>query len=156
VARRLIETGVRAVEVTLNGWDTHASNHGGHVTQAGILDPALATLTAELKDRDLLASTVVLCIGEFGRTPTVNPLGGRDHWPKWFSCLIGGGGLTSGKVIGKTDPNGKKDAVDPIDVSDIYATVLRTLDIDHAEEFMTPIGRPIAFSDGTPIERLLS
>lgn len=156
VARKLIETGVRTVEVTLNGWDTHASNYGGHVTQAGILDPALATLTAELKDRDLLASTVVLCIGEFGRTPTINPLGGRDHWPKWFSCLIGGGGLTAGKVIGETDPYGKKDATDPVNVNDIYATVLHTLEIDHAEEFMTPIGRPIAFSDGTPIERLLS
>ena len=156
VARRLIETGVRAVEVTLNGWDTHASNHGGHVTQAEILDPAFATLTAELKARDLLDSTVVLCIGEFGRTPTVNPLGGRDHWPKWFSCVVGGGGLTTGKVIGETDPAGKKDSDDPIEVKDLFATVLQTLGIDHSEEFITSIGRPIAFSDGTPIERLLS
>ncbi|MDA0283053.1 MAG: DUF1501 domain-containing protein [Planctomycetota bacterium] len=155
VARRLIESGVRAVEVTLNGWDTHASNYGGHVTQAGILDPALATLTAELKERDLLDSTVVLCIGEFGRTPTVNPLGGRDHWPKWFSCLVGGGGLTSGQVIGATDPQGKKDADDPIEVKDLYATVMQTLGVDYSHEFITPIGRPIAFSDGTPIERLL-
>jgi len=155
VARRLIETGVRAVEVTLNGWDTHASNHGGHVTQAAILDPAFATLTAELKERDLLDSTVVVCIGEFGRTPTINPLGGRDHWPKWFSCVIGGGGLTAGRVIGETDPEGKKDAVDPVEVKDLYATVLQTLGVDYAEEFITPIGRPIAFSDGTPIERLM-
>lgn len=156
VARRLIETGVRAIEVTLNGWDTHASNHNGHQTQADILDPAFATLTAELKERDLLDSTVVLCIGEFGRTPTVNPLGGRDHWPKWFSCVVGGGGLTTGRVIGSTDPEGKKDAEDPIEVKDLYATVLQTLGVDYSAEFITDIGRPIAFSDGNPIERLLS
>lgn len=156
VARRLIETGVRAVEVTLNGWDTHASNHTGHVTQAQELDPAFATLIAELNDRDLLDSTVVLCIGEFGRTPTINPLGGRDHWPKWFSCVLGGGGLTAGQLIGETDPQGKKDAADPIEVKDLYATVLQTLGVDYAEEFITDIGRPIAFSDGTPIERLLA
>jgi hypothetical protein len=156
VARRLIETGVRSVEVTLNGWDTHASNHGGHQTQAQILDPAFATLTAELKERELLDSTVVLCIGEFGRTPTVNPLGGRDHWPKWFSAVLGGGGLTTGKVIGETDPAGKKDADDAIEVKDLYATVLQTLGVDYSEEFITPIGRPIAFSDGTPIERLMT
>jgi hypothetical protein len=156
VARRLIETGVRAVEVTLNGWDTHASNYGGHITQAQSLDPAFATLVAELKERDLLDSTVVLCIGEFGRTPTINPVGGRDHWPKWFSCVVGGGGMTAGKVIGETDPLGKKDAADPIEVKDLYATVLQTLGVDYAEEFITPIGRPIAFSDGTPIERLMA
>lgn len=156
VARRLIETGVRAVEVTLNGWDTHASNYGGHQTQAAELDPAFATLIAELKERDLLDSTVVLCIGEFGRTPAVNPLGGRDHWPKWFSCVVGGGGLTAGKVIGETDPLGKKGAADPIEVKDLYATVLQTLGVDYAEEFITDIGRPIAFSDGTPIERLMA
>lgn len=155
VARRLIETGVRAIEVTLNGWDTHASNHGGHQTQAAALDPAFATLIAELKERDLLDSTVVLCIGEFGRTPTINPLGGRDHWPKWFSCVLGGGGLTAGQVIGETDPLGKKDATDPIEVKDLYATVLQTLGVDYAEEFITDIGRPIAFSDGTPIDRLM-
>lgn len=155
VARRLVETGVRAVEVTLNGWDTHASNHGGHLTQAEILDPAFATLTAELKERDLLDSTVVLCIGEFGRTPTINSLGGRDHWPKWFSCVVGGGGLTAGRVIGATDPEGKKDADDPVEVKDLYATVLQTLGVEYAAEFITDIGRPIAFSDGAPIERLL-
>jgi uncharacterized protein (DUF1501 family) len=98
----------------------------------------------------------VLCIGEFGRTPTINPVGGRDHWPKWFSCVVGGGGMTAGKVIGETDPLGKKDAADPIEVKDLYATVLQTLGVDYAEEFITPIGRPIAFSDGTPIERLMA
>ncbi len=156
VARRLIETGVRAIEVTLNGWDSHASNHEGHVTQAGILDPAFSTLITELKQRDLLDSTIVLCIGEFGRTPNINPLAGRDHWPNWFSCVVGGGGLAKGLVIGETDPEGKEDATDRIPVNDLYATLLHQLGIDPAEEMMTEIGRPIAFSDGNTIERLLS
>jgi len=155
VARRLIETGVRAVEVTLPGWDSHASNHEGHVIQAKKLDPAFASLISELKERDLLDSTVVLCLGEFGRTPAINPLDGRDHWPKWFSGVIGGGGMASGQVIGETDPAGKADAKDPVEVKDLYATVLKVLGIDYAQEFITSIGRPIAFSEGTPVERLL-
>ena len=106
VARRLIEEGVRAVEVTLNGWDTHISNHEGCQTQAEMLDGAFATLISDLKQRDLLDSTIVLCIGEFGRTPEVNGAGGRDHWPHWFSCVVGGGGFKKGLVIGESDPNG--------------------------------------------------
>lgn len=155
VARRLIEAGVRAVEVTLSGWDSHANNYEGHVTQAGILDPAFATLLDDLKKRDLLDSTIVLCIGEFGRTPTINPVDGRDHWPKWFSCVVGGGGLVSGRVIGETDPDGTADAKSPIEVPDLYATLLKALGIDHTEEFITRIGRPIAFSKGQPLSQLL-
>lgn len=155
VARRLIETGVRAVEVTLAGWDSHASNHEGHVTQSKLLDPAFATLIKDLKDRDLLQSTVVLCASEFGRTPTINPLEGRDHWPKWFSCLVGGGGLKTGLSIGETDPAGKADPKDPIQVQDLYATLLQVLGVEYSKEFITRIGRPIKFSDGKPIERLL-
>ncbi len=156
VARRLLETGVRAVEITLTGWDSHASNHEGHVTQAGVLDPALAMLLKDLKERDLLQSTVVLCASEFGRTPTINPLEGRDHWPKWFSCLVGGGGMKKGLAIGETDPAGKADPRDPIQVEDLYATLLKVLGVDFAKEFITRIGRPIKFSDGKPIERLMA
>jgi hypothetical protein len=155
VARRLLETGVRAIEVTLNGWDSHASNHEGHVTQSRQLDPAMATLIKDLKERDLLDSTVVLCLGEFGRTPKINPLEGRDHWPKWFSCLVGGGGMVKGHVLGESDPDGDKDATTPIEVNDLTATILKTLGVDYSEEFITSIGRPIAFSNGTPVGRLL-
>jgi len=157
VARRLVEQGVRAVEVTLNGFDTHANNHEGHKTQAAILDPAFAALIADLKRRDLLESTVVLCIGEFGRTPNINPLAGRDHWPHAFSCVVGGGGLKSGVVLGETDPNGaKKKPRDPILLPDLYATILHTLGVDYSKEYDTPVGRPMAAVDyGTPIERLL-
>ena len=164
-ARRLVETGVRAVEVTLMGWDTHANNFEGHKTQAKELDPALAALIGDLKQRDLLASTLVLCIGEFGRTPRINPLEGRDHWPKGFSCLIGGGGLRSGLVIGETDTepqseqNANKDSQsphDPIEVPDLFATILRQLGVEFDKEVLTPIGRPMKFSSGKPIERLMT
>ncbi len=164
-ARRLIETGVRAVEVTLMGWDTHAQNFEGHKTQAKQLDPALAALIHDLKQRDLLASTLVLCIGEFGRTPKINGLEGRDHWPRGFSCLVGGGGLRSGVVLGETDtePQTEQDADksiamphDPIEVPDLFATILRQLGIEFDKEVLTPIGRPMRFSSGKPIERLIA
>jgi uncharacterized protein (DUF1501 family) len=99
----------------------------------------------------------VLVIGEFGRTPAVNPLDGRDHWPSGFSCLIGGGGLKSGLVIGSTDPKGQdKMPKEPVEVGDLFATILKTFDVDFAHEVITPIGRPMAFSSGKPIARLLS
>ncbi len=156
VARRLIETGVRAVEINLNGWDTHARNHEGHKSNAAILDPAFAALLHDLRERDLLASTVVLCIGEFGRTPHINPLGGRDHWPTGFSAVVGGGGLRGGQVIGKTDPQGEKTLPeDPLEIADLYATILHTLGVDYHKELNTPIGRPMRLCAGQPIARLL-
>lgn len=157
VARRLVEQGVRAIEVTLPGFDTHAENFSGHRTQAAMLDPALATLVRDLHERQLLESTAVLCIGEFGRTPTINKLDGRDHWPHGFSCLVGGGGLNSGQVIGATDPEGIREQPDnPVTVADLYATVLAQLGIDFSREMITPIGRPMSFSDGQPIDQLLT
>ena len=155
VARRLLEVGVRSIEVALQGFDTHTKNHEGQASRAKTLDPALATLLKDLADRDLLQSTIVLAIGEFGRSPNINPLLGRDHWPNGFSCLLGGGGFPSGVVIGETDPQGEKTKPkDPIEVADLYATVLHRLGIDYAKEVLTPIGRPMKFCAGQPIERL--
>ncbi|MBX3441555.1 MAG: DUF1501 domain-containing protein [Planctomyces sp.] len=157
MARRLVEQGVRAVQVVLDGFDTHAENFTGHRTQAAILDPALAALVRDLVEHELLDSTVLLCIGEFGRTPRINPLDGRDHWPSGFSCLLGGGGLASGLLIGATDPTGaSKDPSDPVSVADLYATILSALQVDYQQEIITPIGRPIALCEGRPIERLLA
>ena len=156
VARRLVESGVRAIEVSMTGFDTHANNYEGMQTQAEILDPGLSTLIRDLKERDLLESTIVMCLGEFGRTPKINPLDGRDHWPTGFSCLIGGGGLRSGVVIGKTDPTGeKKDPTDPIPVENLFATVLHQLGIDYEQELITPIGRPMALAQGELIQQLM-
>ena len=157
VARRLLEVGVRSIEVSLQGFDSHANNHEVQAARAKTLDPALATLLKDLVDRDLLQSTIVLITGEFGRTPTINPLGGRDHWPSGFSCLLGGGGLRKGVLIGETDPNGEETKPkDPIEVADLYATILARLGVDYEKEVITPIGRPMKLCAGRPIERLVA
>lgn len=157
VARRLVEQGVRAVEVCLDGFDAHADNFTAHEIRGKILDPALASLIRDLRERDLWDSTVILVIGEFGRTPQINPLEGRDHWPTGFSCLVGGGGINAGIVIGETDPQGEqKEPADPIEVKHLFATILKTLGIDYTRECTTPIGRPMQLCEGTPIERLIA
>jgi len=156
VARKLVEAGVRAIEVTLPGWDTHTNNFEGHREQAATLDPALFALITDLKQHDLLDSTIVLVLGEFGRTPTVNPLDGRDHWPQGFSCLVGGGGLAAGRRLGATDPTGKKRKPDqPVEIADLFATVMSRMGVEFGKEVITPIGRPMAYSEGTPIPGLL-
>ena len=156
VARKLVEAGVRAIEVTLPGWDTHTNNFEGHHQQAATLDPALFALITDLKQHDLLDSTIVLVLGEFGRTPTINPLDGRDHWPQGFSCLIGGGGLAAGRLLGATDPTGRKRKPDqPVEIADLFATVMSRMGVEFGKEVITPIGRPMAYSEGTPIPRLL-
>jgi len=155
-ARRLVESGVRCVEVTLKGWDSHVNNHETQAERVRVLDPAFASLIRDLRERDLLEDTVVICGGEFGRTPKVNPLGGRDHWPHGFSIAIAGGGVRKGLVLGETDPSGEKQApADPVDVEDIHATVQHLLGLDPEKEIMTPVGRPIALSQGTEIKPLL-
>ncbi len=155
-ALRLIDCGVRCVEVTLNGWDTHINNLDGQSTQAALLDPALAALIHGLKARDLYNDTVFLVGTEFGRTPKINLTEGRDHWPHGFSVLLGGGGLRGGLAIGATDPTGESETPDnPVKVADIHATVLQTLGIDPTYEMTTPIGRPLAISDGRVIKELL-
>lgn len=157
VARRLIEQGVRAVEVTLGGFDSHVNNFETQKARAQTLDSAFSQLVKDLKQRDLLDSTIVLCMGEFGRTPRINPLAGRDHWPQGFSCVVGGGGLQSGVVIGATDPTGeKKDPTDPVKVHDLYATILKLMDVEYEKELITPIGRPLALCQGTPLEKLVA
>jgi hypothetical protein len=157
VARRLLERGVRAIEVTLSGFDSHARNLQAHRDAARLLDGALASLLGDLAQRDLLRRTVVLVIGEFGRTPKVNVAEGRDHWPHAFPCLLGGGGVRGGQVIGETDPSGTTQAPkDPVPIEDLTATVLSALGIDPSEELQAPSGRPIPLSGGTPIRRLLT
>jgi uncharacterized protein (DUF1501 family) len=154
-ARRLIEVGVRCVEVTLAGWDTHANNHAAHRELLAVLDPALSALVRDLRQRGLLDRTVVLCTGEFGRTPTINPAGGRDHWPNGFSLALSGGGIRGGRVIGATDPEGKRPPSDPVTVADLHATVLTAVGIDPRKVNQTPIGRTVRFSEGEPIAGLL-
>jgi len=156
-ALRLVEAGARCVEVTLNGWDTHVNNRENQRARIDLLDPALAALITGLKARDLYADTILLVATEFGRTPKQNIAEGRDHWPHGFSALIGGGGLAGGRVIGETDPAGEK--IDPsagVRVEDIHATILTAFGVDYTYDFMTPIGRPLAISEGKPIPELLA
>lgn len=150
-ARRLTEAGVRCVEVTLRGWDTHANNHALHRRQLEILDPAFSSLIRDLRERGRLANTVVVCGGEFGRTPTVNPLGGRDHWPKGFSVALAGGAIPGGAVHGATDPEGRRDPETPATVADLQATLLAAVGIDLTQVQQTPIGRTVRITEGQPL-----
>jgi hypothetical protein len=154
-ARRLTGAGVRCVEVTLDGWDTHVNNHATHRQRLKELDPALSALIRDLRRRGQLDRTVVLCMGEFGRTPKINLAGGRDHWPNGFSMAIAGGGIAGGRVVGETDPEAIKDPVQPYNVADVHATVLTALGLDPRKELIAPSSRPIKLSEGKAIRLLL-
>jgi hypothetical protein len=156
-ARRLTEVGVRCVEVTLDGWDSHVNNHEIHRNRLKILDPAVSALLRDLRRRDLLDQTVVVCGGEFGRTPKVNLAGGRDHWPNGYTIALAGGGLGGGRVLGETDPAGIKNPVQPYSVADIHATVLSAVGLDPRKENIAPAtSRPLKLSEGKPIASLLA
>jgi hypothetical protein len=155
-ALRLIEAGVRCVEVTLDGWDTHVNNHSLQADKVKVLDPAYSALIRDLAARGLLESTVVMCGGEFGRTPKLNALEGRDHWPYGFSVALAGGRFRRGWVMGSTDPEGEdREPTDPVTVGDIHATVQQALGVDPGRELRTPVGRPLALSEGRVIRSLL-
>lgn len=155
-AARLVEVGVRCVEVTLSGWDVaHVANHTTHEGLVTTLDDAMSGLLSYLQQRDQLKDTVVMCCGEFGRTPAINPAAGRDHWPHGFSVAIAGGNIAGGRVIGETDPGGKKIAYkEGTPIEDVHATVLNAMGINYAHELDTPVNRPMKLSEGTPIQTL--
>jgi hypothetical protein len=155
-ARRLIEVGVRCVEVTLSGWDSHANNHEICTRLKGVLDPAFAALIRDLAERGTLKDTVILCVGEFGRTPSLNALAGRDHWPHSFSAALAGGGIRGGVVVGESDPEGGKHAKDEQPIANLHATVLRALGIDWEKNLRGPLGRTVPRSEGKPIAALLT
>ncbi len=150
LARRLVETGVRFVEVTLGGWDTHQNNFARVKNLSAQVDPAMSALITDLKERGLLDSTLVIWMGEFGRTPKINSRGtepGRDHYPRAWSTLLFGGGIKGGQVISKTDKEGATVVERPVSTLDFMATVCKTLGIDYTKKNQTPIGRPIRLVD---------
>jgi len=162
-AVRLIERGLRCVEVELSGWDSHTNNHELQSGRCQVLDVALSATLQELKARDLLDSTLVVCGGEFGRTPKINVAAGRDHWQHGFSALLAGGPIRRGYVHGATasnptaDPSKRLDDVSqPVMVEDLHATLLDCLAIDFSQELITPIGRPLVFSQGRVVRELLN
>jgi uncharacterized protein (DUF1501 family) len=147
--------GVRCVEVTLGGWDSHANNHPIHERLTGILDNAFSALINDLQRRNAWQRTLILCGGEFGRTPRMNALGGRDHWPHGFSMVLAGGPIRGGVVVGATDPEGGKVVESPRQLGDIHATMLAALGINPAKELISPAGRPLRLADGTPLGEVL-
>ena len=157
LARRLVEHGVPFVEVVSNGWDTHQDNFTKVADLAGQVDRPSAALIRDLYQRGLLDDTLVIWMGEFGRTPKVNPRGGRDHFPRSFNAVLAGGGIAGGAIVGKTDKAGVEVADRPVTVPDLFATFCASLGIDPTIENMAPSGRPIKLVDGgEAVRELLS
>jgi len=161
LARRLVETGVPFVEVTLGGWDTHQDNFNRVKNLSSIVDPAMSALVNDLKQRGLLDSTLVVWMGDFGRTPKMNQRGpnvGRDHYPKAWSTVMVGGGIKGGQVVGKTDAEGATVIERPISGIDFLSTVCKVLGVDYTKQNNSPIGRPIRVVDkgAKPITELFA
>ena len=148
LARRLIETGVTFVEVTHGNWDTHLDNFAKCKELCGQMDQPIAALVKDLKDRGMYERTLIIWAGEFGRTPKINPRGGRDHYPRAYNVLLGGGGVKGGQVIGKTDKGGEAVTDRPVTIPDLFQTICHSLKINAAKENMSGIGRPIKIVDG--------
>ena len=157
MARRLVEKGVTYVEVSLDGWDTHANNFDTLSRRLlPELDKGMSALIADLADRRLLDTTTIVWMGEFGRTPRINQNAGRDHWPRSWSVVVGGGGMKNGQVVGATDKDGVDIVDHPIGVMDLIATLTKTMGINLATQYTTPRGRPIKVVDGgQPIKELV-
>lgn len=148
LARRLVETGVPCVEVGLGNWDTHDGNFDRCRELSAQMDGPAAQLITDLKQRGMLDKTLVIWMGEFGRTPRINPRGGRDHYPRAFSVALAGGGIRGGQVIGSTDAGGSDVRDRPVTVPDLFRSFCRSLKIDADKENMSSIGRPIKIVDG--------
>ena len=168
LARRLIERGVRLVTVNHQGWDTHDNlytrlkeGYTGAKVGVGLipsLDLAVSALVDDLRDRRLLDETLIVVMGEFGRTPKINTAGGRDHWPRVFSVALAGGGVRGGQVIGASDATGESPADRPVTPADLVCTIYTLLGLDPASELQTDTGRPIrlAANDAQVIQELLA
>jgi hypothetical protein len=147
LARRLVENGVSFIEVQLGGWDTHRDNAARIKSLCGQLDPAMGTLIKDLKDRGMLQDTLVVWMGDFGRTPTVGKQGGRDHYPRAWSTALAGAGIKAGQAIGRTDKQGATVEDRPVNAIDFMATICSALGIDYTKNFYTRDGRPMRIVD---------
>src|SRR5258707_7912166 len=166
LARRLVEAGSRFVTAAgyhSNSWDTHSDNDKGHRDRlAPPLDRTLTALIEDLDERGLLETTLVIAMGEFGRTPAINANLGRDHWPNCWSLALAGAGIKTGQVVGASDERGANVTERVVSMGDLYATIYQTLGIDWKKEYMSPIGRPIKISNslddrtGSPVKELLA
>jgi uncharacterized protein (DUF1501 family) len=159
LARRLVEAGVQLVTVNWARddafWDTHADNF--NLLKKSLLPPfdqAFSALLEDLAQRGLLDSTLVVCLGEFGRTPKINKAAGRDHWAACNSVVFAGGGVRGGQVIGASDRIAAYPATAPISPGDLSATIYHALGIDHHQTVHDHLGKPLPLSEGSPLTPL--
>lgn len=163
LARRLIEAGAQFVTVTDRGWDTHENLFnrlkegytGGTAGKIPKLDTAYSALLGDLADRGLLGDTLVILMGEFGRTPKLNPRGGRDHWPRAFSVALAGGGVKGGQVIGRSDAHGESPADRAVSPGELVRTIYRLLGVNPDRELRTNDGRPVAVNNASGVVKEL-
>jgi uncharacterized protein (DUF1501 family) len=149
-----VEHGVRFVEVTLGGWDTHYDNFTAVEARCQDFDQAYAALLTDLAARGLLEKTLVVVGTEFGRTPEIQQQnrGGRDHHPSAFTCLLAGGGVKGGYKYGETDGRGSRVKSDPVEIADLNATIAQALGLDLTEKIQSPSRRPFTIADqGKPV-----
>jgi len=158
LARRLVEQGVRFVQVNRGGFDNHGNIFQAMRNHGADMDPAIASLISDLKANGKLEKTLIVVLSEFGRTPRINDGGGRDHWARVFSCMMAGGGIKGGSIIGASDPDGMEVAERPVKVADLHATLCNALGIDLNKELTTPQGRPIRLvrKEANPINELFA
>jgi len=157
LARRLVENGVRFVTVNYGGWDHHGEIFKGLDNKLPEFDQGYSSLILDLDQRGLLDDTLVLAMGEFGRTPKVNDKAGRDHWGRAGSMLWAGAGVARGRVIGATDKNGAFVTDRPVRPADVAWTVYESLGVDPAKELLTPEGRPVSIlAEGSAVTELFS
>jgi uncharacterized protein (DUF1501 family) len=153
------------VSVQNTGWDTHdglvvqlKEGYAGAQIGVGLIptfDQAFAALVGDLHERRLLEDTLVIAMGEFGRTPKLNAAGGRDHWPRVFSVVLAGGGIAGGQVIGASDRHGESPADRPVTPADLARTIYTLLGVDPDRELHTSDGRPVRINQGGDVIREL-
>jgi hypothetical protein len=160
MARRLVEAGVAFVNVydckqQGQNWDAHINCESQHKNfLLPLADQSLSALIEDLERRGLLEETLVVATGEFGRTPRINPQGGRDHWPHCYTVLMAGGGVQGGAIFGSSDRHGEYPATDPVTPGDIAATIFWRFGLDHAAEIRDQTGRPHRLTTGEPLAQL--
>lgn len=163
LARKLVESGVRFINVNdkvINGqdtnWDSHANIFPRHKELLGPFDQGFSALIEDLGGRGLLDETLVVVMGEFGRTPRVNGSAGRDHWPNCYCAVMAGGGVNPGATFGESDREGGYPASDGVTPADLTATILSRFGIDPHAEIFDPLGRPLPLSEGKMVKGLFS
>ena len=154
MSRRLVEAGVRCVTIDHTNWDTHYDNFNTLKNDLlPHLDSGLSALLRDLHDRSLNQKTLVVVMGEFGRTPRVNKDAGRDHWGPSNCILLSGGGVRGGLVLGETNAHGEKPVGDTTGPADLAATICHCLGINPDNEFHTPEGRPVKITNSGRVIR---